>query len=97
MFPILTLSVLLSKLHTSHSFLNLYQQFKCIFKCKNMHSILITKPILLLMFLQIILCLGFYPYMSLTVHVRLVKHTARRSLIEAMIVQTTPDFICFTS
>ena len=28
---------------------------------------------------------GFYPYMSLTVHIRLVKHTARSSLLEVMI------------
>ena len=40
---------------------------------------------------------GFYPYLTLTVHVRLVKHTGRSSLIEAMIKKTTPDIICFTS
>ena len=40
---------------------------------------------------------GFYPYMSLTVDIRLVKHTARSSLLEVMILKTTPDFICFTS
>ena len=40
---------------------------------------------------------GIYPYMSLTVHIRLVNHTARSSLIETMIVKTTLDFICFTS
>ena len=40
---------------------------------------------------------GFYPYMSLKVHVRLAKHTARSRLIEAMIIKTTPDSICFTS
>ena len=40
---------------------------------------------------------GFYPYMSIIVHIRMVKHTARRSPIEAMIVKTTPDFISFTS
>ena len=35
--------------------------------------------------------LGFYHYMSLTVPIRFVKHTAWRSLIEVMIVKTTPD------
>ena len=38
-----------------------------------------------------------YPYISLTVHIRLVKHTARSSLIEAIIVKTTTDLISFNS
>ena len=37
----------------------------------------------------------FYPYMSFTVHIMLIIHTARRSLIEVMTVKTTPNFICF--
>ena len=40
---------------------------------------------------------GFYHYMSLTVHIRLVKHTAKTSLIEAKILKITPAFICCTS
>ena len=40
---------------------------------------------------------GFSPYMSLTVHIRMVKHTAWTNPTEALIVTTTPDFIYFTS
>ena len=34
---------------------------------------------------------GFLSYMSLTVHIRMVKHTARTSLTKALSVKTTPD------
>ena len=47
------------------------------------------------LFVTFLVHLGSYPYMSLTVHIRLVKNTARSSLIEAMIVKTAPDFGLF--
>ena len=72
---------------------------------KNMHSIPLTKAAFTVnvftnhsvLFVTFSVHSGFYPYMTLTVHIRLVKHTARSSLIEAMLVKTTPDLICFTS
>ena len=36
---------------------------------------------------------GFFPYMKLTVHIRMVQHTARTSPTEALIVKTIPDLL----
>ena len=34
---------------------------------------------------------AFHPYMSLKVHISMIKHSARTSLTDALIVKTTPD------
>ena len=89
-----------------HSFaLNLYKQFNVIFVIQehSFHSsnratsTVTVHTDLFVLFVIFLVPKGFFPYMRFTVHIRMVKYTARTSLTEALILRTAPDFNCFTS
>jgi hypothetical protein len=72
----------------------MHQQFECHLLCTKMHCYSNTAAFTVtvftnhsVLFVSFSVPTGFSPYTSHTVHIRMVKHTAKTSLTEALIVK----------